>query len=104
MVSRNENQPKEFYTKDNPTLKYRSSSNFKQTRASSNCKQSRRSPSPWTKQLLPKERKFELTTRFGFSNDQIIKYEKLIEIMRRLSEEEKSKIVSEILQKSSSRS
>jgi hypothetical protein len=68
-------------------------------RSSSALKPSRRS-SPFLSSSLPNPRRAELSSRFGFSSSQLQIYEKMLNFMRKLSEEQKSDLIAELLRKS----
>ena len=49
---------------------------------------------------ISKERKYELAVRFRLNSDQIGVYEKLVDFMKTLKDDEKSDLISELLKKS----
>ena len=79
------------YSKELPSMNQRASSVLKPARSRL---------TPFSSSFLPKERKLELATRFGFSNSQLQTYEKLVYKMRKMGEEEKSDLISELLRQS----
>ena len=76
-----------------------SSSNFAipKRRSSSSFNGAKSQTAPWQSRHISKERKFELVTRFNFKDQEIRVYEKLISMMKGLSESETTSIVTDLL-------